>query len=121
MAAYFTIELKGLQFFAEHGLYEEEAKVGNEFEVDVSIEYKAPQAVVSSIEQTINYAEVFYIVKNEFGHRKDLLETCAMQIAERLQKQFPQIEKLTISIKKLHPPITNFEGSVGVTFTKTSK
>ena len=118
MAACFTIELKGLRFFAHHGLYAEEAKVGNEFELDVSIEYKAAETIVSSIEQTINYAEVFHVVKDEFSQRKDLLETCAMQIADRLQKQFPQIESLTISIKKLNPPIINFVGSVSVTFTK---
>jgi dihydroneopterin aldolase len=119
MSAQFIIELKGLRFFAHHGLYEEEAKVGNEFEVDVSIVYKAPEAKVISIDQTINYAEVFRIVKDEFGQRKDLLEACALQIADRLQKQFPQIEKLTISIKKLNPPITNFVGSVGVTYHLT--
>ena len=121
MSASFTIELKCLRFFAHHGLYAEEAKVGNEFEVDVSIAYKAAETIVSSIEQTINYAEVFRIVKDEFSQRKDLLETCAMQIADRLQKQFPQIESLTISIKKLNAPIANFVGSVGVAFTKAFK
>jgi dihydroneopterin aldolase len=50
-----------------------------------------------------------------------VLETCAMQIADRLQKQFPQIEKLTISIRKLSPPITNFTGSVGVVYSKDFK
>ena len=121
MSAQFIIELKGLRFFAYHGLYEEETKVGNEFEVDVSIAYNAPETVVSSIGQTINYAEVFGILKDEFNQTKHLLETCAMQIADRLQKQFPQIEKLTISIKKLNPPITNFVGSVVVTFTTVFK
>lgn len=119
MSAQFTIELKGLRFFAHHGLYEEEAKLGNEFEVDVSIAYKAPETIVSSIDETINYAEVFRIVKDEFSQRKHLLETCAMQIADRLQKQFPQMEKLTISIKKLNPPITNFVGSVGIIYHLT--
>ncbi|MGN6165043.1 MAG: dihydroneopterin aldolase [Flavisolibacter sp.] len=121
MSAQFIIELKGLRFFAHHGLYAEEAKVGNEFEVDVFIAYKAAETEVLSIEQTINYAEVFRIVKDEFSQRKELLETCAMQMADRLQKQFPQIESLTISIKKLNPPIINFVGSVSVTFTKAFK
>lgn len=117
MTGHFTIELKGLRFFAQHGMYEEEAKVGNEFEVDVSVVHSAPEKMISSIDQTVNYAEIFRIVQDEFSHRRQLLETCAMQIAGRLQKQFPEIEKLTISIRKLNPPITNFSGSVGVTYT----
>jgi dihydroneopterin aldolase len=120
LAAQFTIELKGLRFFAEHGLYEEEAKLGNEFEVDISIDYKAPQEVISSIDQTVNYVEIFRIVRDEFSQRKNLLETCAMQIANTLQEQFTQIERLTISIRKLNPPITNFTGTVGVIYTASA-
>ena len=118
MKGNFTIELKRLRFFAEHGLYEEENLVGNEFEVDVSIDHKAPEEVITSIDQTVNYVEIFRIVQDEFSKRKQLLETCAMLIAERLQKQFAGIEKLTISIKKMNPPITNFTGSVGITYNK---
>ena len=117
MTGHFTIELKGLRFFAEHGLYEAERLVGNEFEVDLSVEQKAPEKTISSLGQTINYVEVFRIVQEEFRQRKQLLETCAMLIAERLQEQFPNLEKLTISIRKLNPPITNFAGSVGVTYS----
>ena len=106
-----------MRFFAEHGLYEAERLVGNEFEVDLSVEQKAPEKTISSLGQTINYVEVFRIVQEEFRQRKQLLETCAMLIAERLQEQFPNLEKLTISIRKLNPPITNFAGSVGVTYS----
>ncbi len=121
MAAHFTIELRGLRFFAGHGLYPEEALVGNEFEVDVSVVHQAPEKTVSSIDQTVNYVEAFRIVQEEFSQRKELLETCAMQIADRLQEKFPRIEKLTISIRKLNPPISGFTGSVGVSYSKEFK
>ena len=121
MAGHFTIELKNLRFFAEHGMYQEELKVGNQFEVDMTIECKSPKKMITSIDQTINYVEVYRIVQEEFSIRKYLLETCAMQIAEKLQVQFPEIEHLTISIRKLNPPITNFSGSVGITYSKSFK
>ena len=117
MEGQFTIELKGLRFFAEHGLYPEEEILGNEFEIDIALQYKAPEESVVSIEQTINYVEVFRIVKETFMERQQLLETCARQIAGKLQEQFPQIVQLTVSIRKLNPPIINFTGSVGVTYT----
>jgi dihydroneopterin aldolase len=121
MSGHFIIELKSLRFFAEHGMYQEERKVGNDFEVDISIGCKSPQKTITSIDQTINYVEVYRILQEEFAERKLLLETCAMQIANRLQEQFPQIEQLTITIRKLNPPITNFSGSVGITYSRVFK
>ncbi len=121
MSAQFLIELKGLRFFAEHGMYQEEVLVGNEFEVSVSLACKAPKKEINSINQTINYVEVFRIVQQVFNTRTQLLEKCAMQISEELYKQFPEILKTVISIYKLHPPITNFSGSVGVVYSKEFK
>ena len=121
MAGHLTIELKNLRFFAEHGMYPEEMKVGNEFEVDISIGCKSPKKTITSIEQTINYVEVYRIVQEEFAVRKFLLETCTMLIAERIYQQFPEVEDLAISIRKLNPPITNFSGHVGITYRKSFK
>jgi dihydroneopterin aldolase len=121
MSARFTIELKGLRFYAEHGMYAEELKVGNEFEIDLSLECKAPKKTITSIEQTVNYVEVYRIVQEEFSKRRALLETCAMELADRLQEQFSDLDKITISIKKINPPITNFSGVVGVTYCKSFK
>jgi len=50
-------------------MYEEEKRVGNEFEVDVSIACKSPKKIITSIEQTINYAEVYRILQEEFAER----------------------------------------------------
>lgn len=121
MAGHFFIELKGLRFFAGHGMYQEEILVGNEFEVSVLIECKAPKKEINSIDKTINYVEVYRIIGEVFNVRKQLLEACAMQISDRLYNQFPEIEKLVISIYKLNPPITGFTGSVGITYTKDFK
>lgn len=121
MAGHFIIELKNLKFFAAHGMYQEELKVGNEFEMDISIECKAPKEVITSIDQTVNYVEVYQIAEEEFSHRQHLLETSVMKIAEKLQKHFPDIEQLTINVRKMNPPITNFSGSVGISYSKSFK
>jgi dihydroneopterin aldolase len=121
MAGQFIIELKGLRFFAEHGLYEEEKKVGNEFEVDVSIECRSPKKKIESLDQTVNYVEVYQIIQAAFSVHHNLLETCAMQIAEQLEERFEPLKNLSITIRKLNPPITHFSGSVGVTYRKSFK
>jgi len=121
MKGLMTIELKGLRFFADHGLYADEARTGNEFEINVSLEYPAPDQTISSIHQTIDYAVVYEIIREEFSIRQELLETCAMKISSELHKSFPGITRVQISIDKLTPLITNFIGSLGVTYTCTYK
>ena len=52
------------------------------------------------------------------GKPRDLLETLAMEIIETIHSQFPKLQKAEISITKMHPPIENLEGMVGVTYSK---
>ena len=121
MAGWMTIELKGLRFFAEHGMYAEERKVGNQFEIDLEVSYKAPKHVITTMEETVNYVEIYRIVEERFSEYKNLLETCAMEICEALHEHFSEIRKISIHIKKINPPITNFTGSVGVAYSKEFK
>ena len=118
MAGVITVELTGLRFFAYHGVHEEEAIVGNEFEVDIFIDHSAPEQVIDSLEDTINYAAVYSLIKEEMQVRQSLLETCVMRITERLHQEFPRIEKIKITLRKLQPPIVNFIGRVVVAYTK---
>lgn len=117
----FTIELKSLRFFATHGMYQEEMKVGNEFEVDVSIGYAAAGKKISSIEDTVNYVEVYQILQAVFTTRKLLLESLAIEIAEAVHERFNEIKSISISIRKMNPPITNFSGSVSVNYSREFK
>lgn len=118
MAGTVTIELSNLRFFAKHGLYKEEKLISNEFEVNISLQIKAPKKIISSVDQTINYVAVHKIIQEEMNEPKELLETFVMQVANRLHHSFPEIKKINLSIKKLHPPIAGFAGLVGVSFER---
>jgi 7,8-dihydroneopterin aldolase/epimerase/oxygenase len=113
-----TIELKALRFFAHHGLYPEEKKTGNEFEVDLSVAYSPTQGQITDINETINYATLYELVRDEMNRPEGLLETVAMKIAGNIKTVFPQTKTISIGITKLHPPIAKFTGSVGVNFQK---
>ncbi len=95
--------------------------MGNEFEVNISVSIKAPKTKAFSLEETVNYAEVYRIVNEIFSVRKNLLEELASEIAEKLKQQFPSIQKAAIQISKLNPPITSFTGSVSVTYNTKFK
>ena len=113
------IELKGLQFYSFHGLYDEEKKIGGEFVVDVSAKLNASHQEVSSIEETVNYAEVFAIIKKEMNEPRELLETLTQAIAESIHKNFPAIKEIEVRVEKKVPPIVGFKGTVAATYRTT--
>ena len=118
MHAVMTIELKALRFHAFHGLYPEEKKIGNEFEVNLWVDYIPAEKIITHIDNTVNYAQLHALIKAAMQQPRELLETVAMEIIESIYDQFPQIKKAAIEIVKLHPPISQFVGSVGVKYEK---
>jgi dihydroneopterin aldolase len=113
-----TIELKKLRFLAYHGLYAEERKTGNEFEINLSVSYQPLSGTITDISDTINYAELYTLLKTEMQKPRHLLETFLMEVSEIIHLAFPQIKKIEISITKLHVPIAKFNGTAGVNYEK---
>lgn len=115
------VELKDLQLFGRHGWHADEALTGNEFIVNITLAFAPPENVITSIEDTINYAAVYQLAKTEFAQPQQLLETCAMRMAESIYKHFPQLTCIEISIYKMAAPIANFKGRVGITYKRSFK
>ncbi len=113
----FTIHLNKLQFFAHHGLHDEEAITGTNFEIDVEVQFNA-ETRITSIQQTVNYVDVYNVVKKHMQHPVALLETLAENITEEIYSLDKRIMSINININKLHPPVKNFIGNVGVTYSK---
>ena len=113
----FTIHLNKLEFFAHHGLHDEEAITGTNFEIDVSVQF-SPENKINTIHQTINYADVYAVIKKHMQQPVALLESLAENIAEEIYSLDNRIMSINININKLHPPIQNFIGNVGVTYSK---
>ena len=113
----FTINLNDLQFFSHHGIHEEERILGNDYEVNLAITIAA-KGKITSLEQTVDYAAVFEMVKTRMSIPTALLETVAQDLAQQLYEQFKNITVVNISITKKNPPIENFQGSVGVCYNK---
>ena len=118
MSGLITIELKKLRFLAYHGLYAEERKTGNEFEINLSVSYQPSSGTITGISDTVNYSELYTLLKTEMQKPRHLLETFLMEVAEFIHGSFPQIKKIEISITKLHVPISKFTGTAGVKYQK---
>jgi len=118
MAGLISIELKQLRFSAYHGLYEEERKTGNEFEIDLVVSFLPAAGKITGVSDTVNYAELYALLKTEMQKPRHLLETLVMELAEIIHASFPQTKKIEISITKLHVPIAKFTGTAGVKYQK---
>lgn len=101
-----TIGLEGMEFFAYHGFYDEEQKIGTKFIVDVYIMFKSNQFSEDLIENTINYELIYIIVKNEMNHQYKLIEHLAEQIIKQLKEKIEFENIIKINIRKVHPPIS---------------
>jgi dihydroneopterin aldolase len=116
-----SILLNKIIFFGYHGIYEEEKLLGNEFELDIIVKHSPKQLPVKHLPDTIDYIAVYELVKNRMAIPTPLLETLATDIAKQVLEQFALAEAVSISIHKLHPPVAQFRGSVGVHFELTRK
>ena len=95
-----------MQFHAYHGVYAQEKKTGNEFRVDLKLEVDVSKACLSdSLEDTVNYAAVYDIVRHEIEIPSKLIEHVAYRIVEQIKKHFPEIETVEIRLAKMSPPV----------------
>lgn len=113
-----TIELKQLRFFAFHGLYKSEKELGGQFEVNLAVSFIPGNKIIKSIKKTINYEHLFDLLKSEMQIPRDLLETLAIELAEKIKMKFPEVKKICIDIIKLNPPIASFTGKIAIGFSK---
>lgn len=103
------IALEGMQFYAYHGFYEEEQKIGGQYVVDVYVEYNLPrQAFSDDLYKTINYETIHFICKLAMKKKSKLIETVAARIIVGIKKQMGKDRNLgavTVRIKKENPPL----------------
>ncbi len=113
----FTINLHNLIFHSFHGVYDEERILGNTCEVNVAIGFEANESV-TSLDETINYAAVYQIIKQRMLQATPLLETLAQELAQMIHDFDNRIKNISVSVEKKNPPISNMEGSVSVHYKK---
>ena len=113
-----VISLANLQFYCYHGWFKEEKQVGGIYFVDADIEIKTAGKTIQLLEETVNYAEVYEIIRRRMMQPTPLLETIAMELCEEISTFSDIIIKTTVTIKKTALPIEGFQGSTAVRFVR---
>jgi len=118
-APHMRISLDKLVFSGYHGLYAEEKKLGNTYIVDVLIDFTSKKSIIDNLEQTIDYVQVYALIKKWMEIPTPLLETLVCNMADDILKEQLLAEKVLVKITKQHLPIAEFEGTASVTIEKS--
>ena len=100
------ISLRNVRFHAFHGVMPQERRVGGDFLVNLRVGYPLEQAMQSDeVSDTLNYAELYEVVKTEMMQPSNLLEHVAGRIADAVVKCFPQVTSIDLDLTKQNPPM----------------
>ena len=98
--------LKDVRFHAFHGVMPQERSVGADFLVSLRMGYDLSKAMVSDeVGDTLNYAEVYQLVRQEMEQPSALLEHVAGRIVRTLLERFPMVTSVDLQLMKKNPPM----------------
>lgn len=100
------IQVNNIRLYSNHGCLEEEAKIGSWYRVDVEVDADLTKSSqTDELSDTVDYVHLNHIVKQEMAIRSKLLEEVAQRILDRFFKEISMIEKATVKVAKINPPI----------------
>jgi dihydroneopterin aldolase len=98
------IALHGVEFFAWHGFYPEEQKTGNNFVVDIEVEFTPGDNIYADeLNNTVDYELLYDIICDEMKLTKKLIDTVAQAIMDRVKNKYTFVDSIELTIKKLNP------------------
>ena len=98
--------VRNLRIYAYQGVMPQERRVGGEFSVSLRVAVDMAKASLSDqVEDTVSYADLKEVVKEEMAQPSSLLEHVAGRIARRVCSEFPSVGEVEVEIVKLNPPM----------------
>jgi dihydroneopterin aldolase len=117
------IILKDLGFYGYHGVFAEEAKLGQRFFIDLELgtDLTAP-AMTDDLSTGISYADIYDVVKAAFeARRMKLLEAVAHNVAEAIFAHFERVSWIVIRLRKPEAPIAMVRGEASIELHRKRK
>lgn len=100
------IYLRDVRFHAFHGVLLQERKVGADFTVSLRVGFPLTAAMRSDeVGDTLDYARLYQIVREEMATPSSLLEHVAARIVSAISASFGQITSIDLELTKLNPPM----------------
>ena len=101
-----TITLEGLEFFAYHGFYPEEQRIGNKYALDITIQTNFIEAAQNDkLSETVNYETLYQIAAKVMTEPAKLLEHIGFKVISRVRDHYPDVKNVTVKVSKFNPPV----------------
>jgi len=98
--------LRNVRFHAFHGVMPQERQVGGDFLLTLRVGYPLTKAMESDeVGDTLNYASLYALVKQEMDQPSQLLEHVAGRIAKAVMNAFPAVTSVDLELTKQNPPM----------------
>ena len=111
-----TVKVENLKMFAFHGCMEEEKVIGSDYIVNIEADcFVGNDAFNDNISETIDYVDLARIAKREMLIRSKLLEAVVKRIIDRSFEEIDVLNKISVTVSKLNPPINADVEAVSVT------
>jgi dihydroneopterin aldolase len=110
------IKISGINIRANHGCLEEETLIGGDYTVDIEINTDYSKSFMSDkLNDTVDYCQVYEIVKDEMSINSKLIEHVANRIILRIKAEVKNnIEGIVVRIIKHNPPMNGQVNNVSV-------
>ncbi len=114
-----SIQIRGLEVFAHHGVLAEEKQIGQRFVIDVDLTVDLASAGQSdSIDDTVDYGSFTERVQAVVAEERwNLIERVAQRVAETAF-EFNRVNAVAVTIHKPDAPIRAEFADVSVTITR---
>ena len=100
------ISLRKVRLHAFHGVLPQERLVGGDFIVDVRVGCPLEKAMQSdNVEDTLNYASLYELVRREMQKPSQLLEHVVGRIAQAIEESYPLVTSVDVRLTKVNPPM----------------
>ena len=115
------IHIRELEVFANHGVYEEENRLGQLFIISADLTTDTWKAGISDdLKFSVDYGSVCHLIEKEMKTRTfHLIEAVAQHLASAILKNFPLVEAVTLTVDKPWAPIGLHVKTAGVTVTRS--
>ncbi len=112
------ILIEQMEFHSYHGFYPEENRIGCRYTVDLKLRLPLETPGASDLlNDTVNYEEVYKLVRHEMDIPSKLIEHVAQRIITSLQNRYPQLQSIDLNLYKYNPPLGGQVGRVGIHLT----
>ena len=117
-----TVKVENLKIYAFHGCMNEEKVIGSDYVVNITaICFVNKEVFQDVISGTVDYVDLARIAKQEMSIRAKLLEVVVKRIIDRSFEEITVLNKISVTVSKINPPINADVKAVSVTMAEERK